>query len=87
MAKFIEGLDLGAGGPVRIADGATITGEFFAIEADGEGDLVLASIQGLEEASTFNGLVLAPGQRLLSGKSTITSITSFSGSGWAYKIS
>lgn len=73
MAKFIEGLDLGAGGPVRIADG--------------EGDLVLASIQGLEEASTFNGLVLAPGQRLLSGKSTITSITSFSGSGWAYKIS
>lgn len=89
MARFKDGLGLGGGGPVRLSSALSpVTGEFFAIEADGAGDLTISTLVGLEGAgdSVWDGLVLAPGQALLAGEDVITSITITSGTGWAYRV-
>jgi hypothetical protein len=84
--RFKEGLDLGGAGPIRLLAGETYTGEFFAIAADGADPLVIASLEGLDNASDWDATTLASGQELLAGETVITSITITSGSGWAYRV-
>jgi hypothetical protein len=86
MAIYRSGLDFGGGGPIKLTvANSPLTGEFYAIEADGSGNLTLGEVVSESITGNWTGTVLASGQTLLSGPKPFTSVSVSSGSGWVYK--